>query len=144
MSQVHQAPNLAQPARTGCAQAARAWSCRGQPSAVSQAPAGRVAGAVAVLQYNLAYLPHLVTIHLCIAIQNLANYTLLLQYNWAVAHFSPNTIFFFRFSLYIYIYIYIYIYTYFYYYYSHFPEYSNKFIKIYFIQFSSILQPVKP
>ena len=27
---------------------------------------------------------------------------------------------------------------------SHFPEYSNKFIKIYFIQFFSVLQIVKP
>ena len=41
---------------------------------------------------------------------------------------------------YIYIYTYIYIYIYIF----HFPEHSNKFIKIYFIQFSSVLQFVKP
>ena len=43
MRQVHQAPKLAQPACTGRAQAGRVWPCRGQPSAVLQAPTGRVA-----------------------------------------------------------------------------------------------------
>ena len=46
VSQVHQAPNLAQLARIGRAQAARAWPCCGQPSVVSQAPRRRIASTV--------------------------------------------------------------------------------------------------
>ena len=59
LSQAHRAPNLAQPARTGRAQAAHAWPCRGQPSVVSQAPNGRiVAETLAVSQACMAVSQH--------------------------------------------------------------------------------------
>ena len=54
MSQVHQAPNLAQLVCIGHTQAAHAWPCRGQPSVVSQAPAGRVASAPALCRRHSA------------------------------------------------------------------------------------------
>ena len=64
------------------------------------------------------------------------------QYNWAVAQFRSALFFhsfFFISSSY---WKTLKIHTYFFFF--HFPEYTNKFIKIYFIQFSSILQLVKP
>ena len=76
------------------------------------------------------------------------NTILLSQYNWAVAQISACTNFFFVLHFFFFTFPatgkykkkYIYIYPFF----SHFPEHSNKFIKNYFIQFSSVLHPIKP
>ena len=83
------------------------------------------------------------------------NTILFLQYNWAVAYFKfLHQFLFFFFSFFIiYIYIYIYIYSNYFQqlekslkkitFFFHFLEHSNKFIKIYFTPFSSIVLLVK-
>ena len=84
----------------------------------------RVAGAVVVLQYSLSYLPHLVTIQLGSSLNPFCTFFFF--------SFLPATG---KYKNYIPIFIF---------YFFSFSRYSNKFIKIYFLQFSSILQLVKP
>ena len=83
-----------------------------------------VAGAVVVLQYSLSYLPHLVTIQLGSSLNPFCTFFFF--------SFLPATG---KYKNYIPIFIF---------YFFSFSRYSNKFITIYFLQFSSILQLVKP
>ena len=107
-----------------------------------------------MLQYNFSYCNTLP-----LAKTALQNYHVTIQclycdtvpmFKWAVAHSIPAPYFlFFRFSLLLLFFQlfpatgkykkYIYLYIFF-----HFSKHSNKFIKNYFIQFSSVLHPVKP
>ena len=86
----------------------------------------------------------------CIAIQNPYYQPPLFQYNWAVAqsNFSAPFFFVFHYNLFIFYFSNLLLEKpkniYNHHFFFNFPEHSNKFIKFYFLSFSSVLHLVKP
>ena len=96
-----------------------------------------------LLQYNSSHPTSLVNLQYTLYCNTIFFFS---QYNWAVAQISPSTKFYFFFHIYFFFHFSSYwkipknIYIPFFF---HFPEHSNKFIKIYFIHFSLTLHTVK-